>query len=54
MHGFSGSSFIGQVVYERDWASTGFTAAAGVFASRADPDDPAGELLLTENNTRDY
>ena len=54
MRGFSGSSFIGQVVYERDWASTGFTAAAGVFASRADLDDPAGELLLTENNTRDY
>jgi hypothetical protein len=54
MHGFSGTSFIGQVAYERDWETMGFTAAVGVFASRADPDDPAGQLLLTENNTRDY
>jgi hypothetical protein len=54
MRGFSGTSFIGQVAYERDWDAVGFTAAAGVFASWADPDDPAGELLLTENNTRDY
>jgi len=54
MHGFSGTSFIGQVAYERDWESTGFTAAVGTFLSRADPDDPDGALLLTENNTRDY
>ena len=54
MRDFSGTSFIGQLAYERDWDAVGFTAAAGVFASRADPDNPAGELLLTENNTRDY
>lgn len=54
MRDFSGTSFIGQVAYERDFVSTGFTVAAGVFASRADPEDPAGELLLTQNNTRDY
>ena len=54
MRDFSGTSFIGQAAYERDWESVGFTGAAGVFASRADPDDPDGELLLTENNTRDY
>lgn len=54
MRDFSGTSAIGQVAYERDWESVGFTAATGVFFSRADPDDPAGELLLTENNTRDY
>ena len=54
MRDFSGTSFIGQVAYERDWESVGFQAAAGVFAIWADPDDPDGALLLTENNTRDY
>ena len=54
MRDFSGTSFIGQVGYERELQATGFTVAAGVFASRADPDDPVGEMLLTENNTRDY
>ncbi|NNK48597.1 MAG: hypothetical protein HKP01_06975 [Gemmatimonadetes bacterium] len=54
MRDFSGTSLIGQVAYERDWKSVGFTAATGAFVSRADPDDPAGELLLTQNNTRDY
>jgi len=54
MRNFSGTSFIGQVGYDRDWDQLGFSVAAGVFASRADPDDPDGELLLTENNTRDY
>jgi hypothetical protein len=54
MRDFSGTSLIGQVAYERDFESTGFTAAAGAFAYRADPNDPVGEMLLTENNTRDY
>ena len=54
MRNFSGTSFIGQVAYDRNWDQIGFSAAAGVFASRADPDDPDGKLLLTENNTRDY
>ena len=54
MRDFSGTSVIGQVAYERDWESVGFMAATGVFASRADPDDPVGEQLLTENNARDY
>lgn len=54
MRDFSGTSSIGQLGYERDFESTGLTAAVGVFASRADPEDPVGELLLTENNTRDY
>ena len=54
MRHFSGNSFVGQAAYEREFKSTGLTAAVGVFASRADPDDPDGELLLTENNTRDY
>jgi hypothetical protein len=54
MRDFSGTSFIGQLAYDLDMESTGLTVAAGVFASRADPDDPAGESLPTENNTRDY
>lgn len=54
MRHFSGTSLIGQAAYEREFKSTGLTAAVGVFASRADPDDPTGELLLTGNNTRDY
>ena len=54
MRDFSGTSVIGQVAYERDWETVGIMAATGVFASRADPDDPVGEQLLTENNIRDY
>jgi len=54
MRHFSGTNLVAQAAYEREFASTGLTAAVGVFALRADPDDPEGELLLTENNTRDY
>ncbi|MEJ2084477.1 MAG: putative porin, partial [Acidobacteriota bacterium] len=54
MRDFSGTSFIGQLAFERELDGTGFTIAAGVLASRADADDAAGDLLLTENNTRDY
>jgi hypothetical protein len=54
MRDFSGSTFVAQVAYERRFESTGLTTAVGVFASWAEPDDPGGELLLTENNTRDY
>jgi hypothetical protein len=54
MRDFSGTALIGQVVWDREFASSGLTVAGGLFASSADPDDPAGELLLTENSTRDY
>jgi hypothetical protein len=54
MRDFSGTAFIGQVAYDREWDNSGFTLAVGFFGSNADPDDPAGEILLTENNTRDY
>ncbi len=54
MRDFSGTSFIGQVVYDQEVEPMGFSIGAGVFASRADPDDPVGGSLLTENNTRDY
>lgn len=54
MRDFSGTSFIGQVAFDRMFGGSGLTAAVGILASRADPDDPAGSLLLTENNTRDY
>ena len=54
MRDFSGTGAFGQVAYERNYRVSGFTAAAGFFFTNADPNNPAGEILLTENNTRDY
>lgn len=54
MRDFSGTGAFAQVAYERNYRISGFTAAVGFFRTKADPDDPAGEILLTENNTRDY
>jgi hypothetical protein len=54
MRDFSGTAIIGQVAYEREFENSGFTVAGAFFGTRADADDPAGEILLTENNTRDY
>ena len=54
MRDFSGTAIVGQVAYDRKFENAGFTIAAGFFSSNADPDDPGGDLLLTENNTRDY
>ena len=54
MQDFAGTAAIGQVAYEHEFARSGLTVAGGFFASKADGDDPAGAILLTENNTRDY
>jgi hypothetical protein len=54
MQDFSGTVAVFQVAYDREFVDSGLTAAGGIFASNADPDDPAGDLLLTDNNTRDY
>jgi len=54
MEDFVGSRFIGQVVYNREFESAGFSIGLGYDLSDADADDPKGELLLTDNNTRDY
>ncbi len=54
MRDFSGTGFIAQAEYDREFGPMGLAFAAAVFAYRADPDDPVGEMLLTENNTRDY
>jgi hypothetical protein len=54
MQDFAGRAAIGQMAYEREFSDSGITIAGGIFASNADPDDPAGDILLTENNTRDY
>jgi hypothetical protein len=54
MRDFSGTALVGQVAYEREFERSGLTVAGGFFASDADPGDPAGSGLLTENNTRDY
>lgn len=54
MRDFSGTGLVGQVAYEQDFEGSGVTIAAGFFSTNADPDDPAGDTLLTENNARDY
>jgi hypothetical protein len=54
MRDVSGTGTFAQVAYERNYDKSGFTVAGGFFGTNADPDDPAGEILLTENNTRDY
>ncbi len=54
MRDFSGTALVGQLAYEREFAKSGLSVAGGFFASNADPDDPVGDILLTENNTRDY
>jgi len=50
----SGTGLLGQIVYQREFANSGFTLAGGYFDTNADPDDPDGSTLLTENSTRDY
>jgi len=54
MRDFSGTGAFAQVAYERNQQNSGFTVAGGLFDTNADPDNPNGEILLTENNTRDY
>jgi hypothetical protein len=54
MRSFVGNAAVGQVAYDREFEDSGFTVAGGFFLTKADPDDPDGELLLTDNNTRDY
>ena len=54
MQDFVGSTYIGQLVYNREFESTGFSVGLGYNLSDADEDDPKGEALLTDNNTRDY
>ena len=54
MRDVSGTGAFAQVAYERNYDISGFTVAGGFFGTNADPDEPAGEILLTENNTRDY
>ena len=54
MRDFSGTEFLGQLAYDRELDGAGFSIAGSWLASFADPDNPAGDTLLTENNTRDY
>jgi len=51
---FVGKYANAQVVYRQESKQQGFTVALGFIDTMADPDDPAGDLLLTDNNTRDY
>lgn len=50
----SGTGLMGQLVYSQDFARWGLTVAGGYFGTDADPDDPVGQTLLTENGARDY
>jgi hypothetical protein len=50
----SGTGLLGQLVYEQDFERWGFTLAGGYFGTDADPDNPDGQTLLTQNSTRDY
>jgi hypothetical protein len=50
----SGTGLLGQVVFQQDFERWGLTVAGGYFGTDADPEDPDGFGLLTENNTRDY
>ena len=55
MRDFVGEAIVSQIAYRRSldedsYYSVGF----GYRFSDPDPDDPAGETLLTENNTREY
>ena len=54
MRDFSGEAVISQLGWQRRFDDSQFSAAIGYRFSNADPDDPSGNLLLTENNTRDY
>ena len=54
MNASSGTGLLGQVVYQQDFERWGFTIAGGYQGTDADPDNPEGLVLLTENNTRDY
>ena len=54
MNKTSGTGLLGQLVYEQDFERWGFTLAGGYFGTGADPDNPDGQTLLTENSTRDY
>ena len=55
MRNTSGQGLTGEVVYDWNGEQHGFTGALIYFGIDADPDNVAGaELLLTENNIRDY
>jgi hypothetical protein len=55
MRNTSGQALTGEVVYDWNGERNGFTGALVYFGIDADPSDPAGaELLLTDNNIRDY
>ena len=54
MRDFAGEAIISQLAWQRRFGDSQFSAGIGYRFSNADPDDPAGSVLLTENNTRDY
>ena len=53
MREFVGNGTIGQVAYQKRFGESALTVGVGYMLTNADPDDPAGETLLTGNNARD-
>jgi hypothetical protein len=54
MRDFVGEAVISQVAWQQRFDKSEFSVGLGYRFSNADPNDPAGETLLTGNNTRDY
>ncbi len=54
MRDLVGEAIVSQIAYRRQYGDSDFSIGLGYRFSNADPDDPAGETLLTQNNTRDY
>jgi hypothetical protein len=51
----AGTGVIGQVIWQQKFADqTGFRIAAAAELTNGDPDEPAGDILLTDNSKRDY
>lgn len=54
MRDFVGEALISQLAWQRRFGESVFSAGLGYRLSNGDPDDPAGETLLTGNSARDY
>jgi len=51
----AGTGVIGQLAWHQELSDhSGFRVSTAVAFTNADPDEPAGDILLTDNNTRDY
>jgi hypothetical protein len=54
MRDYVGAALVGEFGYQRRFGESALSAAFGYRLSNGDPDDPAGDTLLTDNSRRDY